>query len=241
MSWFNEVTGTNDYERQSWRDSYNGGRAAGDLTGATNARLDSERERFQGATWSGSSSQYSALELAQSGGGAGHGGGNGGASGGVVGPASEVVTQGPVVPGRPAGGNGAGSRLTISGPFTPTEADEVTQFRVGGVIMRPHRSTSNMEEVETRWGDAEFLSPAWFASWAIAGMDVSHNVGLGLGFKSEKFANDVGALGGVFRNNYFDNSASVALGRTADDPWWEVNASARRGGDGLVYRTGGGF
>lgn len=66
MSWFDEVTGSNERERQSWRDSYNGGRAAGDWTGNTNARLDSERDRFQGATWSGSSSQPSALELARS-------------------------------------------------------------------------------------------------------------------------------------------------------------------------------
>lgn len=65
MSWFNDVTGSNDYERQSWRDSYNGGRAAGDLTGNVNARLDQERRDYQGATWSGSSSEYSALELAR--------------------------------------------------------------------------------------------------------------------------------------------------------------------------------
>lgn len=52
-------------EQQSWRDSYNGGQAAGDWTGNTNARLDSERDRF-GTTWSGSSSEPSALELARS-------------------------------------------------------------------------------------------------------------------------------------------------------------------------------
>lgn len=66
--WFDKVTGSNDYERQSWRDSSNGGRAAGDWTGNINARLDYERAVYQGATWSGSSSQPSALQLAQSGG-----------------------------------------------------------------------------------------------------------------------------------------------------------------------------
>ncbi|QCS37263.1 hypothetical protein [Tortoise microvirus 77] len=64
-SWYDKVTGTNDYERQSWRDSYNGGRAAGDLTGNVNRQLDRERDAFQGATWSGSSTQPSAVELAQ--------------------------------------------------------------------------------------------------------------------------------------------------------------------------------
>ena len=33
-----------------------------------------------------------------------------------------------------------------------------------------------MAEVEERWGDAEFLSPAWFASWGIAGIDIVNNV-----------------------------------------------------------------
>jgi hypothetical protein len=54
------------YEQQSWRDSYNGGRAAGDWTGNHNARLDAERQAFQGATWSGSSTQPSALQFARS-------------------------------------------------------------------------------------------------------------------------------------------------------------------------------
>lgn len=65
MGWFDDVTGTNDYERQSWRDNYNGGRAAGDITGNVNARLEQERSDYQGATWSGSSKEYSAIELAQ--------------------------------------------------------------------------------------------------------------------------------------------------------------------------------
>lgn len=65
MSWFDQVTGSNEYERQSWRDSFNGGRAAGDLTGNINRRLDAERAAF-GTTWGGSSTQPDALTLARS-------------------------------------------------------------------------------------------------------------------------------------------------------------------------------
>lgn len=98
--WFDKVTGRSEYERQSWRDSYNGGRAAGDLTGNVNARLDSERDRFQGATWSGSSSQPSALEVAQRGGGRAmldfYMASNGPGPSGVA--SGRVTTAGPGVP-----------------------------------------------------------------------------------------------------------------------------------------------
>lgn len=63
--WFDKVTGSNDYERQSWRDNYNGGRAAGDWTGNNNARIDAERASHDGGTHSGSSFQdrYSREEM----------------------------------------------------------------------------------------------------------------------------------------------------------------------------------
>lgn len=93
------------YEQQSWRDSYNGGQAAGDWTGNTNARLDSERDRFQGATWSGSSSQPSALELARSFVGSGQSGGTNGR-----GPTGTGAGHEAVVPRKTSGGN-----LTFSG------------------------------------------------------------------------------------------------------------------------------
>lgn len=63
--WFDRVTGTNDYERQSARDSFNGGRAWGDITGNVNRRLDAERAEF-GTTVSGSSRSDSAQERAYS-------------------------------------------------------------------------------------------------------------------------------------------------------------------------------
>lgn len=65
MSWFSDVTGRSSYSQQSWRDNYNGGKAAGDWTGGVNAQLDRERAAFQGATWIGSSLLPSALEVAR--------------------------------------------------------------------------------------------------------------------------------------------------------------------------------
>lgn len=153
MSWFDEVTGTNDYERQSWRDNFNGGRAAGDLTGATNARLQAERDAFQGTTWSGSSSQPSALELARSMLGPGNQSvrvGQGSTGGGA---GNEVVTQGPVKPGKPAGGKGAGSRLTITGPLKPGFKDTATGG-YAGVKFEPNPWFSDVEEWwEPRYGE----------------------------------------------------------------------------------------
>lgn len=61
---FAELTGRSDYERQSWRDSYHGGKPAGDWSGGVAARLEWERATY-GATVSGSSREYSASELWQ--------------------------------------------------------------------------------------------------------------------------------------------------------------------------------
>lgn len=50
--------GMTEYQRQSWRDNFNGGRAAGDWSGSVNARLDRERAVLGGFnTVSGSSWQ----------------------------------------------------------------------------------------------------------------------------------------------------------------------------------------
>lgn len=107
------------YQAQSWRDSYNGGRAAGDFTGTVNNRLDREREAFQGHTWSGSSTQLSALEYAQSRvGETTYGASTGpGPSSGGSGPGSASVNVGGA-----GGGAGSGSRLTLNlpgGPYKP--------------------------------------------------------------------------------------------------------------------------
>lgn len=74
------------------------------------------------------------------------------------------------------GGGGAGNGAVFTGPFTPKLKTGITEFRVGGITMHPDPMTSNADAVEERWGDAEFLSPAWFTIWGIAGIDVVHNV-----------------------------------------------------------------
>lgn len=111
-----------EYEQQSWRDYYNNGMAAGDWTGNHNARIAAERAAF-GTTWSGSSSQPSALQLAQAGfgGWAGTGTGHVFVSNGVAqfqaaGPGNPVVANGPAAqqgqagmgPGNPAAATGGG-------------------------------------------------------------------------------------------------------------------------------------
>lgn len=174
MSWFNEVAhgGISEFERQSWRDIYNDGRAAGDLTGATNARLDAERDAFQGATWGGSSTRYSALELARL-----HDGvGAGAASVGVgsprsSGPGNEATATGPVQPGKAPGGAGAGSRLTFSGPLAVEVKEEATGMLLGGPWFQPNPWWSNTDQWEERHGEPG----DWIGGFVTMGADAVFN------------------------------------------------------------------
>lgn len=165
-SWFDKVTGSNDYERQSWRDSYNGGRAAGDWTGNVNARLDQERRDYQGATWSGSSSEYSALELArvmassqvqQT---ASTGPGVAGAVTGAPG----QITSGPgasaVSPAAGTSGPGASPKkrdTLIRLPPAPLEGKVKTQVSSGyaGVLFEANPFFSDVEN----WGEPRYGEP----------------------------------------------------------------------------------
>lgn len=169
MSWFNEVTGSNDFERQSWRDNFNGGAAAGDWTGNTNARLDAERDAF-GTTWSGSSSEPSALELARSfvgrdgarGSGLGVVTSGGGSSGAGTGNRSVAV-------GAPQdAGSGAGRRVVVGGGDGPSK---VTSVFTGGNEYPIDRGWSDAADAEDRWGEAEFLTPGWFYNWGVWSAD----------------------------------------------------------------------
>lgn len=177
-SYFNDVTGTNDYERQSWRDSNNGGKAAGDWTGNTNARLEAERDAFQGATWSGSSSQPSALQLAQSMVGPGASGQSTGASasvGGGVG--SAVVGSAPQVAKAAAKGS-----LTIPGvgkaPLTQGVKDTATGG-YAGVEWLPNPWFSDVEEFwEPRMGEPG----EWLGGIVNIGADIPYNTGRFLDF-----------------------------------------------------------
>lgn len=185
-SWFDKVTGSNDYERQSWRDSYNDGKAAGDWTGNVNARLDQERSDFQGATWSGSSSQLSAIELARAmalpqsqqtastGPGVAHAAtGNGGAI--ITGPGSAAVASGRTQGAGAPGSVGVGPRRssgTTSFQIPIDAPSKVMPIYSGGKQVSVNRGYSNVEDIETRWGDVEFLSPSFFEAWNVRAADM---------------------------------------------------------------------
>lgn len=175
MSWFNEVTGTSDYERQSWRDSYNGGRAAGDWTGNTNARLEAERDAFQGATWSGSSSQPSALQLAQSMVGPGVSGrstGPAASSGGGVGSAT-VQTVGATATSVPGVGRGSLATGGAKGPLKAALKDEITGIMIGGGWYQPNPWFSDGEAWEQRAAEPG----EWLGGVTVIAADAAFNVG----------------------------------------------------------------
>lgn len=181
--WFDSVTGSNDYERQSWRDSYNGGRAAGDWTGNNNRELDRQREETGGYTYSGSSSEYSAYEALERGL-IGNGSGNSSTKSGAVvtsGPGVagaqtrpgemgnapvDPVLPAPVVPG-PGGARRQStilSPLTPMGPYgprmqregtrlTPKMEMSVQEMLVDGYRINANPRTSNAEEWEIRYAE----------------------------------------------------------------------------------------
>lgn len=189
-SWFDKVTGSNDYERQSWRDSYNGGKAAGDWTGNVNARLDQERSDFQGATWSGSSSQLSAIDLARAmalpqaqqtastGPGVAHAAtGNGGAI--ITGPGSAAVASGRTQGVGASGAVGVGPRRssgTTSFQIPMDAPTKVMPIYLGGKQVAVDRGYSNVGDIEERWGDVEFLSPSWVEAWNVRFADMREGI-----------------------------------------------------------------
>lgn len=169
-SWFDEVTGTNDFERQSWRDNFNGGAAAGDVTGATNDRLAKERSKNYGATESGSSTQYSAAEMqarvsrlpasVQA--------ALRGASPDAVQQYLVAAAQG----GAPAAPKATGAVTGLfNGAWGDTMAYKPMDIALGGADWRAHPGWSNAEDVETRHGD---VGSALYAPFSI-GADLGHN------------------------------------------------------------------
>jgi len=76
----------------------------------------------------------------------------------------------------------AGQGIGIFGPgrIAPWRGldDPEQHFMVGGWHMKASPRSSNAAMVEERWGDAEFLSPGWFANWAIAGDDYIENIAI---------------------------------------------------------------
>lgn len=188
--------------QQSWRDSYNDGEAAGDWTGNTNARLEAERDAFQGATWSGSSTQYSALELAR-----------------MLGAHPDVpklATNG-LLTGQ--SGQGAITRSTYAaqgrpgaaaammnggaGAFGKMMANKPQDLVIGGFHMQANPFYSNAEDGEARGGE---IMGELMGIMAI-GSDLGHN-----------------AARMYFGENYRDLSPSQRLGILGNDA---MGATAR--------------
>nr|QJB21601.1 MAG: hypothetical protein [Microvirus sp.] len=236
MSWFDEVTGSNEYERQSWRDSFNGGRAAGDLTGNVNRRLDAERAAFQGATWSGSSTQPSALELARSLGATGPAIGHvstGGGSAHSVGPGNGGVGN-PAVPGPGGSRVKVGSNLTLFPDervlLDLNKPGKVTPLVAGGYPIIHDRGWSDGGDYEQRWGEFG----GGLAGLGVMAADVASTVGH-YGGKAIEAAAKPGSMKPVHD-----------WARQFDDAAWSVLAPifARPGSyDGQMtkWQTGGGF
>lgn len=167
--WFDTVTGTNDFERQSWRDNFNEGKAAGDITGNVNARLDRERSENLGATVSGSSTQYSAGELAQY----------------VAGLPAQAQAQlrgaATGLPQQAVAANASGVQAPLrsqglaasvmQGAFGSTLAYKPMDLALGGSDWRANPFWSNAEDVETRSGD---VGAAIYAPF-VMGVDLGHN------------------------------------------------------------------
>lgn len=78
--------------------------------------------------------------------------------------------------GRPVGG-GAGLPPTIAGRVAAAGVmPRTTQLWVGGYPLARDLGTSDAQDFEDRYGDSEFLSPTWFATWGIAGRDAEVNL-----------------------------------------------------------------
>lgn len=190
--WFDSVTGTNDFERQSWRDNFNGGKAAGDFTGNVNAQLDRERSENFGATVSGSSTQYSAAELqafvqslpnsvqAE-------------IRGGTPGLPQQTVAANASSVQAPMRSSGL-AQSVMQGAFGNTVAPELMDLALGGADWRANPFWSNAEDVETRHGD---VGSAIYAPFSI-GADLGHNAArmyFGENYMSLKPQQRLGILG----------------------------------------------
>lgn len=216
--WFDSVTGTNDFERQSWRDNFNGGYAAGDFTGKVNAQLQRERSENHGATVSGSSTQYSAAEInamvasmpertqAE-------------IRGAAQGAPQQMVTAN-------ANGGGVGARATgvATGVFQGAYGNEMAykpmDLAWGGFPWRAKPNTSNTEDGETRYGDAVSA----IMGFGVLGQDIGHNMA---------------RL--YFGENYTTLSPSQRLGILGNDAQQRVKGAAESAGDSLLQSFFGGM
>lgn len=177
--YFESVTGRSEYERQSWRDSYNGGLAAGDITGNINERLDQERSDFQGATWSGSSSQPSALQWAQMGGGVASGhvstpGGAASAGPGNSGAASASTGGKPVAGPGSGGATTKGGSLTM-GPGKPPLSTKIKETATGGHVGFEWHPNPWFSDVQEFWEPRMGEPGEWLGGIANVVVDTAYN------------------------------------------------------------------
>jgi len=241
--YFDRVTGSTEYERQSWRDSYNGGRAAGDLTGNTNARIAAERDAF-GTTWSGSSSQPSALELAQNydfyfNNGIGNGGLPAGYAGSsqTAGPGNaRVGTSGASSGGV---GSGAGAGAVVTGPLKVKINDEATGLLLGGDWWKSNPFWSDANEWENRYAEPG----EWVGGIVTMGADGLYNFARGVDYFFDtrlSSGKPTGVLGEAMKSS---PGAWPEISQQINDWFWPA-VSGRDGvvdGQQTVIRTGGGF
>lgn len=167
MSWFDDVAhgGTTEWERQSWRDNFNKGVAAGDFTGGTNARLDAERAAFGGATWTGSSTHLSALDLARL---------RGQSAAPSVLLADGLAGRLGSEPPSAAVGRGATRGAAVVQAFGPNgliRSQKATDMVMAGRDFKANPHWDDAEEIEKRWGDvgSALYSPV------IMAVDFGHN------------------------------------------------------------------
>lgn len=194
---FAELTGRSDYERQSWRDSFHGGKPAGDWSGGVAARLEWERETY-GATVSGSSREYSAAELWQI-----RASGDTGAiardkserrasqqgrSPASAGPGNPTVvshkgphpvpTTGPGVPavavGKPVPVLGAGAAAVATGPLKIKVKQTATGIVTGKWPWSVSPGWSNTDQWEERYGEPG----DWLGGLVTMGADLGYNLKL---------------------------------------------------------------
>lgn len=181
-SWFEQVTGTSNSEREAWRNNYNGGAAVGagasyynDISGYSDGSYDGGGKGSSASVSKGTGVTHTYTTPAP---GIPYGSSvRGGWSPTPVAPTQpggpvlvtappggyQTVTSGPGLQSGPGPGWGGGGNVVL----TPGYSANVTQVVIGGHPVNVDRTMSNAEDIEERYGEAEFGSPAYFYGWGV--------------------------------------------------------------------------